>query len=99
MMPAYLLIEARISDPLAYETYERMAAATLAQYGGRCISSGDNCEVLEGKWGKPERLVIVEFDSVALAKKFYNSSEYATARAARADAAEINIMVVDGLPT
>ena len=99
MMPAYLLIEARVSDPLAFESYERMAAAAITQYGGRYLARGGRIDVLEGKWTKPEHLVIVEFDSARQAKKFYNSAEYGAARAAREDAAEINIMVVDGLPS
>ena len=54
--------------------------------------------MLEGAWSKPERLVIIEFDSVEQAQAFYNSSEYLVAREARKEAAEMNILVVQGLP-
>jgi uncharacterized protein (DUF1330 family) len=53
--------------------------------------------VLEGPWTVPQRLVIVEFDSVEQAKKFYDSPEYLAARAARKDAATMNLLVVEGL--
>ena len=44
-----------------------------------------------------QRLVVVEFDSVERAKQFYDSPEYRAAREARAGAADMNILVVEGL--
>jgi len=99
MMPAYLLIEARVSDPLAFESCEKLARAAITKYGGRYLARDGRSEVLEGRWARPEHLLVIEFDSVVRAKKFYNSPEYATARAARANAAEINTLLVDGLPS
>ena len=97
-MAAYLLVEAKLSDPLAYENYKTLAQAAIAQYGGRYRVRGGAVEVLEGDWSKPERLVIVEFESIEQAKKFYHSPEYQAARAVRKDAAAMNILVVEGLP-
>ncbi len=99
MMPAYLLIEARVSDPLAYASYEKLAAAAIVKYGGCYLARDGRSEVLEGKWAKPGHLTVIEFDSAGQAKKFYNSSEYGAARAACANAAEINTLLVDGLPS
>jgi uncharacterized protein (DUF1330 family) len=98
-MPAYLLIEAKVSDPLAYATCEELAAAAVSKYAGRYLARDSRSEVLEGQWSKPGHLLVIEFDSVLQAKKFYNSAEYAAARAARANAAEINTLLVDGLPS
>jgi len=42
-------------------------------------------------------LLIVEFDSLQQAKRFYDSPEYQQARAARGDAAAMNMLVVEGL--
>ena len=98
-MAAYLLVEAKLSDPLAYEKYKTLAQAAIAQYGGRYRVRGGDVEVLEGDWSKPERLVIVEFESIEQAKTFYHSPEYQAARALRKEAAEMNILVVEGLPT
>jgi uncharacterized protein (DUF1330 family) len=97
-MAAYLLAEATVSNPLAYERYQTLAQAAIAQYGGRYCAHSGRVEVLEGGWTKPERLVIVEFDSLEQAKRFYDSSEYQAARAARRDAAEMNMLIVEGLP-
>jgi uncharacterized protein (DUF1330 family) len=97
-MAAYLLAEVKISEPLAYATYQSLAQAAIALYGGRYRARGGRLEVFEGDWSEPERLVIVEFDSLEQARKFYHSAEYQAARAARKNAAEMNILVVEGLP-
>lgn len=97
-MTAYLLVEVKVSDPVSYEKYKKQAAEAIAKYGGRYLVRGGAVEVLEGNWTKPERLVIVEFDSVAQAKTFYNSQEYAVARELRENAARMNILVAEGMP-
>ena len=93
----YLLVESKVTDPVAYEQYKTLAAAAIAQYGGRYLVRGGKAEVLEGPWSAPQRLVVVEFDSVERAKQFYDSLEYRAAREARAGAADMNILVVEGL--
>lgn len=97
-MAAYLLVEAKLNDPLAYATYKQLAQAAIMQYGGRYLVRGGHAEVLEGDWSKPERLVIVEFDSLEQARKFYHSPEYQAAIAVRKDAAKMNILLAEGLP-
>jgi len=92
----YLVVESKVTDPVAYETYKKLAGQAIAQYGGRYLVRGGKAEVLEGPWTAPARLVIVEFDSVELAKRFYDSPAYRAARAARAGAADMNMLVVEG---
>jgi uncharacterized protein (DUF1330 family) len=94
---AYLLAEAKVTDPLAYES-SPLGQAAITQYGGRYRARGGRLEVLEGRWSKPESLLIVEFDSLEQARKFYHSPEYQVARAARKNVAEVNILLVEGLP-
>ncbi|MBK7326186.1 conserved hypothetical protein [Candidatus Propionivibrio aalborgensis] len=96
-MAAYVLIEARVSDPASFEKYKKLAEEAIGKYQGRFLARGGPVEVLEGSWTKPERLVIIEFESVAQAKKFYNSPEYGSARELRKDAAIMNMLVIDGL--
>jgi len=96
-MAAYLLAEASVTDPVAYETYKQLAQTAIAQYGGRYLVRGGASEVLEGGWSKPPRLVIVEFESAEQAKRFYDSPEYRAARDVRKDAASMNMLVVQGV--
>jgi len=93
----YLIVEARVSDPAAYEIYKNLAETAIAQYGGRYLVRGGAVEILEGSWTKLPRLVIVEFESVDQARCFYNSAEYQTARKARERIAEMNMLVVAGI--
>jgi hypothetical protein len=39
-MPAYIIVEIEITDPVGYEEYKEQAAATVEQYGGKYIVRG-----------------------------------------------------------
>jgi uncharacterized protein (DUF1330 family) len=93
----YLIVEASVTDAAAYEIYKGLAQAAIAQYGGRYLVRGGEMEILEGKWTALPRLVIVEFESPEQARRFYHSPEYQTARKAREQAAEMNMLVVAGI--
>jgi uncharacterized protein (DUF1330 family) len=93
----YLIAEARVNDAAAYDSYKALAQAAIAQYGGRYLVRGGALEILEGRWTKSPRLVIVEFDSPEQARRFYHSPEYQAARKAREQAAEMNMLVVSGI--
>ena len=93
----YLIAEARVHDPVAYETYKALASAAIEHYCGRYLVRGGDIEVLEGKWTDTPRLIIVEFESVEQARRFHDSPEYAAARKARAGIADMNMLVVGGI--
>ena len=95
-MAAYLVVDIEISNPAQFEEYRKLAPAAIAKYGGRYIIRGGAYEVLEGEW-KPQRLTIVEFDSMEKAKAFYASPEYAAAKKARAGAAKFKALLVQGI--
>ncbi|HNJ75179.1 MAG TPA: DUF1330 domain-containing protein [Azospira sp.] len=99
MARGYLIANAAVSDAEAYEGYKKLAAVAIAQYGGRYLVRGGALDVLEGQWAGAPRVVIVEFDSVEQARKFYDSPEYRAAREARVGAADMNMLVVEGLET
>jgi uncharacterized protein (DUF1330 family) len=97
-MPAYLVVEVTINDPATYERYKTMAPPTIAQYGGRYLARGGHTEVLEGGWS-PTRLVILEFASVERARAWWNSPEYAAAKALRQSCTDTDMVLLEGLPT
>ena len=96
MTRAYVIAQATVSNPEQYEGYKALAGAAVAKYGGKYIVRGGATHLLEGDWAPP-RLVILEFDSVELAKRFYDSPEYQAARAQRQGAATMNMLAVEGL--
>ncbi len=95
-MAAYVIADVRVEDPVQYEDYKRMVPATIAAYGGRFIARGGRTEVLEGEW-RPNRVVIIEFESVERAKEWWASEEYRAARELRQRTSTGSLIVVEGL--
>jgi len=93
----YIVAEVKVRDVAAFERYRVFSAAAVEQYGGRFLIRGGAAEVLEGPWNPPQRLIVVEFDSLEQAKRFYSSDEYQAARKLRENAGEMNMLVVSGI--
>ncbi len=95
-MPAYLIVDCEVTDADRYEIYKQLAPPAIAKYGGRYLVRGGEVGLLEGDW-RPSRVVVLEFPDVETAKRFYASPEYSAARAKRAGAARMNMVVVPGV--
>jgi uncharacterized protein (DUF1330 family) len=96
-MPAYIIVDITISDPVAYERYRQLAPPSIAAYGGRYLARGGAIEALEGDWS-PSRLVVLEFESMDRARAWWRSPEYAPAKALRFQCAEADMLLIQGLP-
>ena len=94
-MSAYVIVDVAVHDPDAYERYKGMSLAAVTAFGGRFIVRGGKAEVLEGEW-TPQRVVVVEFDTVEQAKSWWSSDEYAPAKALRQSASTGKIILVEG---
>jgi uncharacterized protein (DUF1330 family) len=92
---AYVIVDIDIHDPAGYEKYKQQAFDTVGAYGGKYLARGGKTEVLEGAW-VPNRLVILEFQSIERARAWVNSPEYAPLKALRQQTAKSNMVVVDG---
>ena len=44
-MPAYIIVEIEILDPVGYEEYKKLAGATVEKYGGKyiCAAAKPKC--------------------------------------------------------
>jgi uncharacterized protein (DUF1330 family) len=96
-MAAYVISEIETLDPTLLERYRSLAAATIAQYGGRYIVRGGAVETIEGG-PVPERIVIVEFPTLERAGEWYRSPEYAEALEVRQSALNRRLLFVEGVP-
>ncbi len=85
-----------MQDPVRYDDYRKMVPASIAAYGGRFLARGGKVESLEGPW-EPKRTVIVEFPSVERAKAWWDSDEYAPAKALRRSASQGSLILLEGL--
>ncbi len=95
-MAAYVIVDVKIKDPVAYENYKKMTPGSLAAYGGRFVVRGGKTDVLEGPW-QPGRIVVLEFDSAERARAWWDSEEYREARSLRQRVADTNMILVDGI--
>lgn len=95
-MAAYVVVQIAITDPARYEEYKRLAPPSIAAYGGRYTVRGGRSELLEGAWA-PGRLVILEFPDAARARAWWDSPEYAPAKAIRQASASTEMLLIDGV--
>ena len=95
-MPAYIIVEIEITDPVGYEEYKKQAAATVKQYGGKYIFRGGASETLEGDW-TPKRSVVLQFDNMQGAKAWLSSPEYVEPRKQRHRTAKTRMILVEGM--
>lgn len=95
-MSAYIIVQVEVTDPAGYEGYKKMVPPSLLPYGGKFAVRGGACETLEGEWN-PQRVVVLEFPTVARAKQWWASEEYAAAKALRQRTARTEMIVVEGV--
>jgi uncharacterized protein (DUF1330 family) len=95
-MPAYVIVEIEVVDPVGYEEYKKLAGATVLEYGGKYIVRGGPTEVLEGDW-KPKRIVVLEFESMQRARDWLHCEQYREPRKMRHRTAKTNMILVDGV--
>ena len=95
-MPAYVLSEVETRDRAAMESYRTLAAQSIARHGGRYLARGGAAELVEGG-PPPGTIIIVEFPSMARAREWYASPEYAEALKLRQAALERRLMFVEGV--
>jgi uncharacterized protein (DUF1330 family) len=94
-MPAYVIVETDVTDPEQYEQYKATSPGAIAVGGGRFLARGGELAVLEGDW-QPSRLVVLEFEDLAAAKRWY-SDIYQEAKRLREGAAHLRAVAVQGL--
>jgi len=95
-MSAYLIVDLEITDADVIQEYARQAPAVIQKYGGKYLVRGGAWEALEGDW-RPKRVVVLEFPSVAQAKRWYDSDDYKKLKDMRRKAAKSNVILVEGM--
>jgi uncharacterized protein (DUF1330 family) len=96
-MAAYVLIDRLlVTDRERFNAYRDPATAAVEHYGGQYVLPGrTQIQALEGNW-MPNRIVLIEFRDPEQAKQWWDSPEYAEARAIQQEATISNIILVDG---
>lgn len=99
-MPAYLLVRCRIRDRDAFRAYAVAAGELTARMGGAYLVRGGNGETLEAGLGPraPDIAhVISQWPDRAAALAFWHSPEYAAVKRLRADCADAEVALIEGV--
>lgn len=95
-MRGYIIVEIEVTDPTAYEEYRRQAAVTVTSYGGKYLVRGGAADTLEGD-RPPQRIVVLEFETVAKARAWWNSEDYRAPKELRQRCAITQMTLVEGI--
>lgn len=94
MAKAYWVAHVDVQDPAAYEAYRQANGAAFTKYNARFLVRGAAPEPKEGKL--KSRTVVVEFDSIEIARACYDSPEYQAAKALRLPCSEADVIIIEG---
>jgi uncharacterized protein (DUF1330 family) len=103
-VPAFLIIQAHITDAEKFRAYTAVVPALVSRFGGRYRVLGGLTTVLEGQWSPwadvpstSVKTVISEWPNRAAAEAFWASPEYGSAKLLREGAGKFTVVLVDGL--
>jgi uncharacterized protein (DUF1330 family) len=95
--PAYVVAEVEVTDQPAYQAYAAKATDAVKAANGRVLAVS-NAETKEGP-PLQGRLVVLSFDSLAAAEKWYDEPPYHPLIAERQKAAKTRLATVAVVPT
>jgi uncharacterized protein (DUF1330 family) len=84
-----------VHDPEALAAYAKLAGAAIQQAGGRFLARGTPAQVYER--GVNQRVVLIEFDSVAHATAAHDSPAYQEALRVLGKAVDRDLRIVEGV--
>lgn len=95
MAKGYLVARIRVHDREGFERFKAMSGHAIAEHGGRVLARDPKPEHREG--ALRGTTILIEFDDVDTARRFYESDAYTAAREVRETAAETDLMLVAGI--
>jgi uncharacterized protein (DUF1330 family) len=96
MTKCYLVANVIVIDPGRYAEYREKVQAIIAQYGGKYVVRAGAMHPLEGELGI-QRMIMLEFESMDAARRFYESPEYAPLLKLRKETTRSQVAFVEGL--
>jgi uncharacterized protein (DUF1330 family) len=95
--PAYSITEVEVLDPDGTQRYAELTGVAVEKYGGRFMVLGAEPTVIEGEFPAERRVVVIEWPDMNTLRTWYNSPEYAPARAIAATALRRRLIFLQGL--
>ncbi|MCA0872019.1 DUF1330 domain-containing protein [Seohaeicola saemankumensis] len=95
MPKGYLIAHIRAHDMEKMLEFRSLAGPAIKKFGGRVLVTNPTPEIKEG--ADSGIAVVIEFEDLDTARAFYHSDDYGAARAIREQAAETELLLVEGL--
>lgn len=95
MPKGYIIANIRPHDMEGMKRFAAASAPVVAEFGGRILVQNPAPDLREGDVRGIS--VVVEFDDVETATRFYESQGYTDARAIRQAAADTDLRIVEGV--
>ena len=93
----YVIAEMTITDPELFKKYAAAAAPVIAQLGGKYLVRGGQTVAEEGN-PPGDRFVVIEFESLAAARAFEDSSAYRAVAPMRVKSTHSRVFLAEGTP-
>ena len=94
MAKGYWIARVDVHNDEGYKAYASANPAIFKKFGGRFVVRAGKFEGIEGQ--SRSRNIVIEFPDYEAALACYRSPEYSGAKALRAGAVDIDIIVIEG---
>ncbi len=95
MPKGYLVANIRVQDEEKFASFSGMAGSVIKAHGGKVLAKGPNAERHEGEL--TGNVMMIEFENIETARKFYFSEEYQAAKTIRDECSETDLMLIEGV--
>ena len=95
-MRTYAIAEVDVSNAEMFRRYMELVPKTVDQFGGKYLVRGGTVKSIDGDWN-PKRLVVIEFESMDEAIRWYNSKEYSEVLKIRHISSDTKLVFVEGI--
>lgn len=95
MPKGYIIASIRTDDMDTMRRFAEASAPVIAEFGGRVLVRDPQPDLREGSQSGIS--VVVEFDDVDTARRFYESDGYTSAKVIREAVAETDLRIVSGV--
>jgi uncharacterized protein (DUF1330 family) len=90
-----MIIETKVFEDNMYSEYVKKVKPLVEKHGGRYLVRGGKVMPFEGGWD-PERIIVIEFDSMKEWEKCFKSAEYQKIAPLREKSVETRAIIVEG---
>lgn len=95
MSKGYLVAHILVHDKEGFEKFKEMSGPAISEYGGKVLVRNPDPQIREGK--NSGVAIVIEFENIENARRFYESDKYTAARAVRELAANTDLILVEGV--